>query len=211
MVRFSLGLLEENEAEEGPGSSSSRPCPKRRKTSTTQQPPPPPPPPFQQPPSNHGVEDLCVESESEYEIEAEEGEEEEEEESEFEEDEEEDEEEDDQGEEELENHRQQHPDLNEESCKDGPISVTLTDPDVLDCPICLDSLSIPVFQVVSSFPLLICLRKDAFFSQILIWEEDSFPFDLVWHALKVCCIILRLKGLSNPLKLFFYSILLHFD
>ncbi|KAK2986740.1 hypothetical protein RJ640_010965 [Escallonia rubra] len=32
------------------------------------------------------------------------------------------------------------------SSVDGSISVTLTDPDVLDCPICLEALSIPVFQ-----------------------------------------------------------------
>lgn len=31
--------------------------------------------------------------------------------------------------------------------KDGSISATLTDPDVLDCPVCVEPLSIPVFQV----------------------------------------------------------------
>lgn len=36
----------------------------------------------------------------------------------------------------------------------GSISVTLTDPDVLDCPICFISLTIPVFQVsVLLYPL----------------------------------------------------------
>ncbi|XP_073294257.1 uncharacterized protein [Primulina huaijiensis] len=32
----------------------------------------------------------------------------------------------------------------------APITVTLTDPDVLDCPICLDPLSPPVYQVLRS-------------------------------------------------------------
>lgn len=34
---------------------------------------------------------------------------------------------------------------------DGSICVTLTDPDVLDCPICLEPLNSPVFQVCFSF------------------------------------------------------------
>jgi|UniRef100_A0A2N9IJR7 E3 ubiquitin-protein ligase SIAH1 len=36
---------------------------------------------------------------------------------------------------------------------DGSITVTLTDPEVLDCSICLDHLSIPVFQVSIFFSL----------------------------------------------------------
>ncbi|KAL1207003.1 E3 ubiquitin-protein ligase SINA-like 10 [Cardamine amara subsp. amara] len=32
------------------------------------------------------------------------------------------------------------------SCKDSSISVTLLDPDVLDCPICCEALKIPIFQ-----------------------------------------------------------------
>jgi E3 ubiquitin-protein ligase SIAH1 len=38
--------------------------------------------------------------------------------------------------------------------RDGSISVTLTDPEVLDCSICYEPLSIPVFQVSSLRPLL---------------------------------------------------------
>lgn len=34
----------------------------------------------------------------------------------------------------------------------SPVSVTLTDPDVLDCPICLESLAAPVFQVFFLYP-----------------------------------------------------------
>lgn len=45
---------------------------------------------------------------------------------------------------------------NGETVRDGSISVTLTDPDVLDCPICLEPLTIPVFQV--EFHFLIFLK-----------------------------------------------------
>lgn len=38
------------------------------------------------------------------------------------------------------------------SSKDSPLSVTLLDPDVLDCPICCEPLKIPIFQVCSLFP-----------------------------------------------------------
>jgi len=38
--------------------------------------------------------------------------------------------------------------------RDGSISVTLTDPEVLDCSICYEPLSSPVFQVSSLRPLL---------------------------------------------------------
>lgn len=34
------------------------------------------------------------------------------------------------------------------SIKDSPLSVTLLDPDVLDCPICCEPLKIPIFQVL---------------------------------------------------------------
>lgn len=49
----------------------------------------------------------------------------------------------------------------------APISVTLTDPDVLDCPICLESLAAPVFQV----SLYIANRCSFFFSSVIcvIW------------------------------------------
>lgn len=40
---------------------------------------------------------------------------------------------------------------NGETVGDGSISVILTDPDVLDCPICLEPLAIPVFQVEFHF------------------------------------------------------------
>ncbi|CAI9110607.1 OLC1v1010663C1 [Oldenlandia corymbosa var. corymbosa] len=147
MARFSLGG-EDDEPGEAPGSS--RQGSKRRKTSR-----PPTPPPPQPPPSNDGVELLYIESEPEYPIEAEEDEEGVEAESsqDDDDDDEEGEEEEEEGEERgdqeeegsLEN--QQQPDFNEDAFDDDePVRMTLTDPDVLDCPICLEPLSSPVFQ-----------------------------------------------------------------
>ncbi|KAL3525505.1 hypothetical protein ACH5RR_013877 [Cinchona calisaya] len=138
MARFSL----EDEADERERPGPSSPNPKRQKLTI-----PPRSQPAVDPPAETDEEvDAEEEEESEHEIEA--GEEE----SEYEDEEGEEGEEDDDGdqdEEESENHHQQQlsqPEVIEVGNRDGPISVTLTDPDVLDCPICLEPLSIPVFQ-----------------------------------------------------------------
>lgn len=45
------------------------------------------------------------------------------------------------------------PDLDQDSRGNKSLAMTLSDPDVLDCPICVEILSVPVFQV-SSYPIL---------------------------------------------------------
>ena len=37
--------------------------------------------------------------------------------------------------------------MSPQTSRDGSISITLTDPEVLDCAICYEALTIPVFQV----------------------------------------------------------------
>ncbi|KAK8711897.1 hypothetical protein V6N13_147156 [Hibiscus sabdariffa] len=50
------------------------------------------------------------------------------------------------GEEELEESGAEQGAMSPQTARDGSISITLTDPEVLDCSICYDALSIPVFQ-----------------------------------------------------------------
>ncbi|KAA8530632.1 hypothetical protein F0562_005434 [Nyssa sinensis] len=126
MVRFSVGREDDRE---GPSNTRSK---KQRTTCN--------------------VEHLFKEEEeSEYEFEGVSTEEEEEEEEEREEEEEEEEEEGDRNEGERmdvgsESNGKGNDRGSVRSNRDGSISLTLTDPDVLDCPICLEALSIPVFQ-----------------------------------------------------------------
>ncbi|KAL3526987.1 hypothetical protein ACH5RR_011643 [Cinchona calisaya] len=149
MARFCVGR--EDDADEAAGPSSSRRIPKRQKLTITppappppQQPPPPPPPPVDgqvEPSTLIDEEELdAEEEESEYEIEG--GEEE----SVYGDNEEEEEEDDENDDDQDEENHQQQLETSEELSRDGSVSVTLTDPDVLDCPICLEPLSIPVFQ-----------------------------------------------------------------
>ncbi|GFY86743.1 protein with RING/U-box and TRAF-like domain [Actinidia rufa] len=126
MAKFSVGREDDSE---GPSS----PRPKKQRTTTNQQ--------QQQQQQVVEDEEEVVESEHDAEEEERESEYDEEEESE----EEEDEEEDDQNETET----IAGPSSSKDD-RDGSISVTLTDPDVLDCPICLEPLSSPVFQLVIS-------------------------------------------------------------
>lgn len=151
MVRFSLGR-DFDDGDDGSGASSScRPNPKRQKSCDANAsyltPSPPEPPVVQH--IRQGVidetEEEISEEESEYEGEGEpvdSGCEEEEA------------GEDKDGDEELEDQIDVE---NGETIGDGSISVTLTDPDVLDCPICLEPLTIPVFQVKFHFFVFISI------------------------------------------------------
>ncbi|CDP02721.1 unnamed protein product [Coffea canephora] len=147
MARFSLGDEADERERSDPSSSSSRPTPKRQKLTVSPQPQPSQPAvdaPIQTNDLVQVVEGDAEEEEeeeSEYEIEAEE------EGSEYEDQEEEDDDEDDDDDQEEDDRiLQPQPEVNGDGNRDGPISVTLTDPDVLDCPICIEPLSIPVFQ-----------------------------------------------------------------
>lgn len=51
------------------------------------------------------------------------------------------------GEEELEESGAEQGAMSPQTSRDGSISITLTDPEVLDCSICYEALTIPVFQV----------------------------------------------------------------
>jgi len=50
------------------------------------------------------------------------------------------------------NHNDDDADSVDEPTKSGSMPVILSDPDVLDCSICFNPLTIPVFQVHSGFP-----------------------------------------------------------
>ncbi|KAI8018909.1 E3 ubiquitin-protein ligase SINA-like 10 [Camellia lanceoleosa] len=122
MAKFSVGREDESE---GPSS----PRPKKLRTTTTT-----PPQPQQQQqfrrydqPVVEEEEDEDEEAESEY-------------------DDDDDDDEDDEDDDETEAERSHAVRVSLGSSGDGSISVTLTDPDVLDCPICLEHLTIPVFQ-----------------------------------------------------------------
>lgn len=60
------------------------------------------------------------------------------------------------------------------SSRDSSLSVTLLDPDVLDCPICCEPLKLPIFQVfflLISFLILLCNCNNSFvlcFSVIMV-------------------------------------------
>ncbi|KAL7190771.1 hypothetical protein ACSBR2_022949 [Camellia fascicularis] len=123
MAKFSVGREDESE---GPSS----PRPKKLRTTTTT-----PPQPQQQQqfrrcdqPVVEEEEDEDEEAESEYD------------------DDDDDDDEDDEEDDETEAERCRAVRVSLGPSGDGPISVTLTDPDVLDCPICLEHLTIPVFQ-----------------------------------------------------------------
>ncbi|PSS30614.1 E3 ubiquitin-protein ligase SINA-like [Actinidia chinensis var. chinensis] len=124
MAKFSVGREDDSE---GPSS----PRPKKQRTTTNQQ-------------QQQQQQQQVVEDEEEV-VESEHGAEEEERESEYDEEEESEEEEDDEEDDQNETETIAGPSWSKDD-RDGSISVTLTDPDVLDCPICLEPLSSPVFQ-----------------------------------------------------------------
>lgn len=62
-------------------------------------------------------------------------------------------------------------------CRDGSIIVTLTDPEVLDCTICFEPLSCPVFQV--HFNLFSFIFY--FFARLCVWNIEVSCV-LVWHS-----------------------------
>ncbi|CAL5372562.1 unnamed protein product [Camellia sinensis] len=130
MAKFSVGREDESE---GPSS----PRPKKLRTTTPPQP--------QQQQQFRRYDQPVVEEEEE---EEEDDDEDEDEEAESEYDDDDDEDDEDDGETEAERSHAVRVSLGPSG--DGSISVTLTDPDVLDCPICLEHLTIPVFQSCSS-------------------------------------------------------------
>lgn len=61
-------------------------------------------------------------------------------------------------------------------CRDGSITVTLTDPEVLDCTICYEPLSSPVFQVPFHLFSFRCL-----FAYIFLIGNSEVSCVLVWR------------------------------